>query len=310
MIVDKESICYKYCPTRYLNFEQFNWIRDDIYLIPSYTDYSKLKKIKNKKVVLIEYEEPTRFFVKDNNFNHDIYEDYFYKIFTLCPYTADYLNKKYNNLKREQCFFPFNKELIPKNFKKEYDIIYTWNIVHKTIIDYINIIKRYNYRFVSWSKSNLITDNNVDNKLKYELIAKSKITLCHNLLFLNRNHIINLYLNHKEQLKNNKALSEINILNLLTWKWISTMVKSRVFEAAFCKSLMLVQKDKWNLIEKFFKPNVDFIYFENKKDLDNKIKEILFNYKKYEYIIENAYNKAINNYTTKHFFEKYLQNLE
>ena len=64
--------------------------------------------------------------------------------------------------------------------------------------------------------------------------------------------------------------------------------------------------DDWNVIENWFTPDEDFIYFYSKEDLDQKIKTILENYDEYSKIGENAYNKAINNYTTKHFIQKYI----
>ena len=87
-------------------------------------------------------------------------------------------------------------------------------------------------------------------------------------------------------------------------------IKSRVFEAAFNKSLILCLKDPWNIIEMFFKPETEFIYFENEIDLAEKILYIKNNYKEFEHIIENAYQKAINNYTTQHFYKKYLKTIK
>jgi spore maturation protein CgeB len=84
-------------------------------------------------------------------------------------------------------------------------------------------------------------------------------------------------------------------------------IKSRVFEAAFNRSLILCFRDHWNVIEYFFEPDKEFIYFDNIHDLEDKIKYILQHYDFYQDIIDNAYNKAINNYTVDHFVEKYLE---
>ena len=62
-------------------------------------------------------------------------------------------------------------------------------------------------------------------------------------------------------------------------------------------------KDDWNIAERYYTANEDFIYFENKKDLRNKINDVLNNWQDYEIILENAYNKAMN-YTTEKFVEK------
>jgi spore maturation protein CgeB len=84
-------------------------------------------------------------------------------------------------------------------------------------------------------------------------------------------------------------------------------IKSRVFEAAFSKSLILCGYDYWNTIEYFFKPDEDFIYYTSMADLQEKLNEISNNYHKYTHIVENAYKKSINNYTTEKFVERYLK---
>ena len=65
-----------------------------------------------------------------------------------------------------------------------------------------------------------------------------------------------------------------------------------------------------NSVELKKNDKVDFIYWTNKSDLNLLLKEIINNYDKFKHIAENAYNKAINNYTTKHFIENYLLKLK
>ena len=78
--------------------------------------------------------------------------------------------------------------------------------------------------------------------------------------------------------------------------------KTRMHEAAISKTLNLVFRDEWNIAEKYYKPDEDFIYFNNAQDLDQKIRDINSNWKDYESIVENAYNKAMN-YTTDKFVD-------
>jgi hypothetical protein len=61
------------------------------------------------------------------------------------------------------------------------------------------------------------------------------------------------------------------------------------------------------VIENFFEPDKEFVYFEEGK-LQETIDKILANYNDYLPIIENAYQRAVREYTTKAFFEKYLKN--
>jgi spore maturation protein CgeB len=99
--------------------------------------------------------------------------------------------------------------------------------------------------------------------------------------------------------------SKIDVVHSLTGSG-TPQIKTRPFEAAFCQSLIICKKDKWNIIEKWFEPNKEFLYYENQEELEILIKDVLENYDKYLPIIENAYHRAINNYTTEHFVKKYL----
>ena len=100
------------------------------------------------------------------------------------------------------------------------------------------------------------------------------------------------------------------------WSFVSRkelfapQLKTRIAEAAAARALMLCRKDPWNIIEKWYTPNVDFVYYEEGK-LEEKIREILadWNTGKYQKMIDNAYEKTIREYTTKVFFEKFLKNL-
>ena len=83
-------------------------------------------------------------------------------------------------------------------------------------------------------------------------------------------------------------------------------IKTRPFEAAFCKSLILCKKDQWNIIEEWFEPNTEFLYYEDSNDLYHIIRKALDNYSDYQDIIERAHTKALNNYTTRHFINKFL----
>ena len=69
---------------------------------------------------------------------------------------------------------------------------------------------------------------------------------------------------------------------------------------------MLCYKDSYGVIEKFFDENVDFLYWKDINELKNLIYKILENYDKYKFLADNAYEKAINNYTTEKFIYNYL----
>lgn len=173
--------------------------------------------------------------------------------------------------KREYVFFPFNEKYIPEFTEKIYDVIYCGLATGSHVSEILNTIRNFNYRFVSFTNNEITTNINPTYFEKLKLISQSKITAVHNLTGTG-----------------------------------TTQIKTRPFEAAFSKSLILCKRDQWNIIEEWFEPNKDFLYYNDSKELEFIIKEVLNNYEKHLPMIESAYDKAINNYTTKHFIKKYL----
>jgi hypothetical protein len=258
-----------------------------------YYGINSLKAItnKNKFNIFFDLEEPTcnineypRKF--DKNFN---------KILSICPYTCNFINKNFIR-NREFTFFPFNDLWTPKNSDKCYDIVYTGQINGYELKQKLNILKNFNYVLCSFSRNDLVTHRNISYQEKLDLVSKSKISIIHNLMFTTNNHIYNLTRNNKYKL--NQAYSHIEL-------GIYPQQKSRMFEAAFCKTLMLVQKDPWNIIENFFKPNEHFIYFNDEIDLQEIIFDVLINFDNYKKIINKAYQKA-QDFTVSKFYKKFL----
>lgn len=229
----------------------------------------------------------------------------------MCPFTSEWLNKKHHNKKRVPIFFPFNEQFIPKKEKKKYDVIYTGHIVSGTIMNYINIISKFKYRFISNSDHKLVTNRGASYEDKMKFISQSKMTIVSNLLYPKAYHIFNIW--RIADFYKNEAFKFIPGRGQI-WKLLNTknvivpQLKSRVFEAAFGRSLILCRRDPFKVIERYFTPNEDFIYFDD-DNLEEKIKEVLKDYPKYERMIDNAYKKALANYTTKKFVENYLEKM-
>jgi hypothetical protein len=175
--------------------------------------------------------------------------------------------------KRQSVFYPTNEEIVANlEFEKKYDVIYTGNANRGPHVDIIvDAIKDFNYKWISFEWHPLVTTSGLSYFEKLQLIANSKIDVCHGLVGNS-----------------------------------TPQTKSRYFEAAFCKSLNLMYRDPWNAIEEWFVPGQDFLYWENKEELQFLISDVCLNYDKYLPIVENAYNKAITEYTTYRFVEKYI----
>lgn len=304
---------YRNDPSKYLHFEDYSkqcgnfvFVQDGFSKDINWNDFTSLfADKKNLKILRLELEEPNKFFIGDNS---DSYDDKFYRIFTICPYTADWLNKKYNTHKRIPVFFPFNERYIPKKAKKNIDVIYSGHIVSSKLKKELLELTAFNYALISNSNSTLVTHKSISYEEKMELYAKSKITLVHNILFKPYIHrIITLWM--CGDFWENKAFSKVP----RPWKpWelfksniYIPQLKSRVFEAAFSRSLILCQKDDFNVIERYFEPNREFVYYQP-GSLSSTIQEILNNYSKYQKIIDNAYIKAKREYTVNAFVKKYL----
>lgn len=318
-VLQRTSRGYKQDPTKYFEFKKYEKKCGDFVLIEAAFEEAhqweqfglkdeELKKILKKKIVRLEFEEPNKFFIGDNPGSYDFH---FYRIFTLCPYTSDWLNNRYKTKKRVPIFFPFNKLYIPKDVKKKYDAIYTGHIVSKEVLEDINILSKFKYRFVSNSSHSLVTNKGVSYSDKMKLISESRITLVHNLLYPKPYHIFNIW--KINDYKENRAFKLIpkrfDFYKLLrSSKFVVPQLKSRVFEAAFGKSLILCKKDPFNVIERYFEPEKEFIYFEE-NNLEERIVDILKNYSVYQKVIENAYKKAVNNYTVDSFVNKYLKDI-
>jgi spore maturation protein CgeB len=266
-VIANFSSNYSEDPIRFFNFEEFEERANDCLLFVGCHPDSRIKSPSDVPKFLFSTEEQYNpQFSGNDPFKTDTYVPYVDKIFTICD------SKLTKRKKRQNVFFPFNKSMIPEPEEKIYDVIYTGfaNIPH--VQELTSIISKFNYRFVSFSnQTGRETNINSTYKEKLKLITQTKCSIVHNLLSSG-----------------------------------TPQLKSRPFEAAFSKTLMLVLKDEYNVIEEWFTPNEDFIYFDNQEGLEELISETTQNYSNYSHIIENAYNKAINEYTTEKFIEKYI----
>ena len=320
-VIRRSAHGYAQDPTKNLGLEDYDGCgAADVALIVAAFDQSagcwdqfklsstELHAVKRLRVVRLEFEEPNKFFINED---FDIYDRDFYKVFTLCPFTAEYFNDRQGAQRRVPIFFPFNADFIPSDSEKRYDIIYTGHLHPKPIMRDMRKISGFNYRLVSNSEHELVTDRGVGYQQKLALISQSKITLTHNLLYPTPRHVLNVW-KYPEWVAN-KAFADMPrsalglAKRLLSRSEIEVpQLKSRVFEAAFCRSLILCKRDRFNVIERYFTPGEEFVYYAEGKLIETVI-EILTNYDAYLPMIDKAYNRACAQYTTAAFFEKYLK---
>jgi len=250
-------------------------------------------KIKNifknyKRKIYYNWESPCSFYCSKDAVLSQLYFD---EVYTLCPYTAKYINERYGNITK-QIATPYTMRTTHEKFQqyisnlndKTYDIIYQGGFYGSDHYEMFDCMKKYKYIVCSASPNSYSTHYNINTFEKMNLISKAKISLASNLLYL-KQHQINFCKQNFPDYKDHEGLIHID-------KGIAPQFKSRIIEAAFCKTLNLIKYDEWNVIEKWFEPNKEFIYYYDKNDLEQKIKDILENYGKYAIIIENAHKKV------------------
>lgn len=236
-------------------------------------------------------------------------EHFFDQIYSICPYSNKWLNMLGFDREYKDIFYPFHKSLVPENHEKEYDVIYHGGIHGQEHINCLRVMLNFNYRYCTMSRhineltarcaTSAATDADLSFQEKINLIAKTKISVCYNLVHISQQDIpvIKSY----DEWQENEAFSEVGGWNVMP------QFKTRMHEAAFSRTLNLVLKDRWNIAERYYEPEKEFIYFENADDLYNKIKMVLNDWGDYQDVIENAYNRSMQ-YTTNRFVETIEEN--
>lgn len=274
-------------PLYYLGFEKYeDDVRDSYFFMADFYDALLSGNYDDKEKIVLTLEEPN--FCTAGSPNGIIHEKADL-ILTLCPYTAEVLDK------RRFVFFPTNEELVPEAREKEIDFCYFGSMPNSVPWNYyLHLLgSKYNLFHTSYGNGPACT-----YREKLDIYSKSKVSIVHGLCNVSPSNI-SLYRGFT-MAENNKAFDHLD-------RGMLPQIKSRMFEAAFSRSLILCQRDPWNPIENFFQPDVDFVYFDNDEDLIKQADHIINHYSEYDEMRESAYQKAINNYTTQKFVENYLK---
>lgn len=266
-----------------------------------------------KRKVFFNNWSPTEFAQSSDHFGKTpiSYDDFFDEIYSICPYSNKWLNSMGFKKKYRDIFYPYNERLIPNaSFEKKYDVIYHGGIHGQEHLDCLEVMSKFNYRYCSMTHSiNPLTQNclryatntDLSFKDKINLVSQCKISVCYNFVHIREEHIPNI--KSWERWFDNEAFSELN-------KWnIMPQFKTRMHEAAISKTINLIQRDRWNIAERYYIPDEEFVYFEDKEDLQQKIKDIVNRWDDYIPIVEKAYQRSLS-YTTKNFLNIVENNKE
>ena len=315
---------YSDCIVTYFNFEEHasKHKNEDVALFVGYNsqfhkEVAQRMKEKHSSVIFFNGEQPCAYHqpLKLGNQSSDI-DDRFTDIYTICPYTAKWNNDLYNGgeEKFKPILFPIDKTNLISEFDKQYDAIFYGSICGQDHIDIIDAISKFKYKFITLGTAHwypnisnadlarvggLVTDTNIHTFDKWKILSQTKIVPIYNQLYLHDSHIENI--KKYDNWQQNEAWSHID-------EKIAPQLKPRVTEGALFKMLMLVKRDPWNLIEYWYEPDKDFLYFDTNEELEEMIHEVSNNWEDYQHIIESAYKKAYENYTTEAILDRMLNN--
>jgi len=253
---------------------------------------------------LLNLWQPCEFVFEKDPAGQNAFEQtlYFTKIYSICPYTAKWLNTLFGDDRHEAIFYPFGDDIIPQRQEKIYDVCYFGGLHGIDHVQCLDQIRNFNYRFISQQRypdPYAPTDYNVSFKEKLDIVGKTKISVCYNLLHFRPDQQVVVKMH--EGWDTNEAFAYMDDSGRVP------QFKQRVHESAFNRTLILCKRDHWNIIEDYYTPYEDFIYFNENYELEGLIKDVLNNYKDYEGMIENAYNKSLN-YTSKNLYEHIKNN--
>lgn len=297
-----------------LDFSKFeNGKNNLLYAYGIDAGYRMIRPDKNqfKSTVYFEGEEPNGFVNGQLPHERGNWElDYWTKILHTCPYTAAWENAIYDTDKFELTNTIHNEKLMFEN-EKIYDVCYIGSTgydkgysIHHHITD---VIKKFpKYKFISRDPLPHVTDKSVSHIDKLKINSQCKISVCTSLLHIPHPYFV------KQQADNIKKMPhwEMNEAFKMIDYGFMPQIKGRVTEAGATKSLVLLLKDEWNVVEYFYKPNEHFIYFDGLNTLEDTIKDCLNNWSYCEKIIDNMYNYVKDNYVTERFYQRHLKHYD
>jgi hypothetical protein len=275
--------------THYFHLEDYSVDTKDSVLIYGYDTLEHPPDLSEyKKKIYLNVTMPTEFCSSQSIYA----DDFFDEIYSICPYSCNWLNELKNTNKYKCVWYPFNSRYIPAEQQKIYDVCYHGGIHGEKHSEMLRILSKFDYRFMTMTRGInpytskhlcYATDTNLSFEDKLNIIARSKISVCYN--------------NYPQQSLDKKELHHKNIaFSYVDSHHLMPQLKSRFIEACVSRTLNLVERDSWNVIEKWYKPDKHFVYFNSNEELEDKINDVITNWNSYRDIIDDAYDFSVNNY--------------
>tara|TARA_B100001564_G_scaffold270653_1_gene232277 strand:+ start:14851 stop:15804 length:954 start_codon:yes stop_codon:yes gene_type:complete len=249
-----------------------------------------------KRRCLLALWSPCEFTAKKDYYHFDHY-DFFTDVYCVCPLTCKFMNEHYGYEKFKYIPYPYTNRSVTEFGDYDADCSWMGSIHGDDHIKAVEVMEKFKYKFMTsqrntWMRHpyefNKCTHVMLSNDEKLKQLSKCRSSLSFNMIYMSPASIEN----------NGESFSKFK-------EGIMPQFKVRSHEITSSKSLMIVKKDPWNLVEDFYEPGKEFVYFENFKQLEEIIEDVSKNFHNYEHIIEAAYVKS-KNYTVENIY-RYIQ---
>lgn len=282
----------------YYDLERYDDGIEDVVLFQGYAtvqDDERKKKYRHiPRKIYLNLESPCSFFSNGYPIDDMCWFD---EVYIICPYTANWLNgMSTGKTKFFPIPFPYNEDCFKDLdvFTKDTPSMYMGTMLSDTHIGVAQVVRSSGGRVFSLSSDRCVTDVKKTSKEKWEMLAKSRTSVAMNCMPIDVRQVdiatsfYNWY--------NNIALKHV-------YKQVTYQFKPRIIEAARCRAINLVYKDGVDVIEKWFVPGEDFIYWTSLQELSDLIHDVNDNWKKFEHIADSAYGR-VQNYEVHKWFRR------
>jgi hypothetical protein len=300
---------YGDCAYEYLGFDRFSSdSKEEVMFYGYITPYSQ--QIKDQfqnfeRKIFFQGEQPCGLYsVAPHILDQSLkVADYFDEVYSTCPYSAEWLNLVHGYDKYRPICFPHSTEhAVDEMHEKPVDVIYWGNVPNgsTTVLNILEAMTKFNSAFytlgigIPQRYHSLVTGVGTPRTQMWETLRKSKVMVTANLLYLTDQEV--------QAAKRCPMWEKNEAFNMLDYN-IAPQIKTRPIEAIFNKTLVVLKEDPWRIFDKWFKAGEDFLYYKNDEDLEPLLREISNDWDSYKHIAENAYDKAMKNYTCKRTFE-------
>ena len=299
---------WKHAPLRYWDWSFTHGIRDDITLY--YGSWLESPNNEDGLHIFLDLEVPNQLCAKDAKHRNRILdrETKFDKILAINPFICKIRNDALGEEKYIHVFYPvINEKNILQNFEKKYDLYFTGNVGQTA-----SVFSKLFFPLLMGVSNHVVVGGGQGEESKFNFNLKS--VDFYEKFMINASSKVSLTYDIQSNPSRFAYMKSSPIH--IPWKvcpwgdpyWVQ--YKARTFDAFFSKSISLHYKDDYKIMENFCEPNKHFIYFENKKDFEEKYNHIINNYESYQPMIEETYQYAVDNFTLEAFFKKYLKEIK